>query len=85
MVQRVTKSGKRPAGARAVADASRAGGAPDNLEARVVALAAERDTALAELAAARAEIAALQAARAQVVDRIDWIVDSLKLVIETER
>ena len=86
MAQRVSKQGKRPAreptdGATKAASAMTAA----DLSARLAAMAAERDAALAELAAARAQITALEAARSQAVNRIDWIIDSLKTVIEGER
>lgn len=85
MVQRVTKTGKRPAARRGAEPAGGAATPAADLDARLAAITAERDAALAELAEARRHIAALEAARAQVVDRIDWIVDSLKSVIEAER
>ena len=85
MGQRVTKQGKRPgtrpgAGARTEAQPHAA-----ELDARLAAVSAERDAALADLAKAKAEIAALTATRAQVVDRLDWVVDSLKSLAESER
>lgn len=85
MVQRVTKQGKRPAARRQAVAASGAVSPAGDLDARLAVLAGERDAALAELAQAKAEIAALHAARAQVVDRIDWVVDSLKSMLEAER
>ena len=45
----------------------------------------ERDTLKAELEAARAEIATLQQQRDQIVNRIDWIIDSLHTLLEDER
>ena len=44
---------------------------------RVAGLEAERDRLAAELAAAKAHIATLEAARDQVLNRIDWVIDSL--------
>ena len=44
---------------------------------RIRALEAERDRLAAELKAARERIAALEAAREQVLNRIDWVIDSL--------
>ena len=40
-------------------------------------LEAERDRLLAELTAAKKRIAALEVARDQVLNRIDWVIDSL--------
>ena len=45
--------------------------------ARISLLEAERDRLAAELAAAKAQIATLEAARDQVLNRIDWVIDSL--------
>ena len=45
--------------------------------AQVGALQAERDQLAAELKAAKARIAALEEARDQVLNRIDWVIDSL--------
>ncbi len=45
----------------------------------------ERDILKAELETARAEIAALQQQRDQIVNRIDWIIDSLHTLLEDER
>lgn len=85
MTQRATSKGKRPVGTRE-SQAQAAGLTADSsLDVRLAALAAERDAALAELASARAQIAELEAARNKVVDRIDWVVDSLKGIIEAER
>jgi len=47
------------------------------LEARCRALEAECETLRAELAQAQGRVAGLERARNEVVDRIDWIVDSL--------
>lgn len=54
------------------------------LEERVKALEAERSTLTAQLSEARARIAKLEAARTQVVNRIDWVIDSLKGLVEGE-
>ncbi len=78
MAQRVSNKGKRAAATTGVA-------AADDLETRLAAIAAERDAALAELASVRAQLAELETARSQAVNRIDWIIDSLKTVIESER
>jgi chromosome segregation ATPase len=51
---------------------------------RIAELEAERDRLKAELAAARERISRLEEARAQVVNRIDWVIDSLHTLIEDE-
>lgn len=51
---------------------------------RIAELEAERDRLKAELAAALERIARLEEARAQVVNRIDWVIDSLHTLIEDE-
>ncbi len=61
-----------------------AAAAADSLEARVRSLESERDRLTAELAEAHARIAKLEAARTQVVNRIDWVIDSLQNLIEGE-
>ena len=53
-----------------------------DLEARIHALEAERDRLLAELKAAQTRIADLERTREQVVNRIDWVIDSLHSLIE---
>lgn len=50
----------------------------------VTRLEQERDELKAELEAARRRIAELETARAQVLDRIDWAIDSLHNVIESD-
>ena len=44
---------------------------------RIRMLETERDRLTAELEAAHARIAALEQAREQVLNRIDWVIDSL--------
>lgn len=46
------------------------------------AVEAERDALKRELEAARARIAELERAREQVLNRIDWVIDSLHNLIE---
>ncbi len=53
-----------------------------NLEARIHALEAERDRLQAELKATRTRIADLERTHEQVVNRIDWVIDSLHSLIE---
>lgn len=50
----------------------------------VTRLEHERDQLKRELEAAQQRIAELEAARAQVLDRIDWAIDSLHNVIESD-
>lgn len=52
------------------------------LEARIQALEAERDRLLAELKAAQTRIGDLERTREQVVNRIDWVIDSLHSLAE---
>ena len=52
------------------------------LEARIQALEAERDRLMAELKAAQTRIADLERTREQVVNRIDWVIDSLHSLID---
>jgi predicted RNase H-like nuclease (RuvC/YqgF family) len=56
--------------------------AVQRLEARAKALERERDSLRAELEAARAHIAMLEESRSQVVNRIDWVIDSLQTLAE---
>jgi len=53
-----------------------------DLEARISALEAERDRLLAELKTAQTRIADLERTREQVVNRIDWVIDSLHSLTE---
>ncbi len=47
---------------------------------------AEQNAALkAELAQAKARIVELEALNADVINRIDWVIDSLQTVIEDKR
>jgi Tfp pilus assembly protein PilO len=72
MVQREREKVKRPAARpREAAD-----GASDMAQ-RLEALERERDDLKAELEIARARIAVLEETRSQVVNRIDWVIDSL--------
>ena len=53
-------------------------------EARIKALEQERDGLKAQLALAEARIAHLEESRVAVVNRIDWIIDSLQNGIEKD-
>ena len=66
---------KLAAKAQAVAAAPETAAMPT--AAHVRALQAERDQFAIELKAAKARIAALEEAREQVLNRIDWVIDSL--------
>lgn len=53
-----------------------------SLLARVIRLESERDRLQTELATATARIQALEESREQVVNRIDWVIDSLRNLID---
>jgi hypothetical protein len=55
-----------------------------DLEARYRALEGECESLRAELEAARVRVASLEKARTEVVNRIDWIVDSLRGLKQAE-
>lgn len=48
-------------------------------------LESERDRLLAELEKAESRIRALEEGRDQVLNRIDWVIDSLRSLIEGEQ
>jgi sugar-specific transcriptional regulator TrmB len=52
---------------------------------RVIRLESERDRLEQELTKAQARIRALEEDRDQVVNRIDWVIDSLRNLLENER
>lgn len=56
--------------------------AVQRLEARARTLERERDGLKSELETARARIRTLEDARAQAVNRIDWVIDSLQNVLD---
>ena len=81
MAERVTGKAKRTAAHRATArtaDTGRQG------QQRIEALERERDRLKTELAGALARIARLEAARDEAVNRIDWALDSLHNVLESD-
>jgi hypothetical protein len=85
MAQRVSQKGKRQAppprqrsGRAAPADPRRNG------EARLEAAESERDQLKAQLAEAQAVIAKLEQARDEALSRIDWAIDSLHNVLESD-
>lgn len=71
-VKRSPSSSERKAGAAATGDPA----------ARLAALEAERDRLLADLETAQGRIAELETSRAAVVNRIDWLIDSLGSALE---
>lgn len=85
MAQRVTQKGKRQAppprqrtGRAAPSDPKRNG------QARLEATERERDQLKAQLTEAQATIAKLEQARDEAVNRIDWAIDSLHNVLESD-
>jgi len=85
MAERVTQKNKRPAvaprkgGRSAPAPVKRTSSAQ-----LVAALELERDDLKAKLVAAQDVIAKLEEAREEAVDRIDWTIDSLHNLLESE-
>ncbi len=76
---RSKSSGKRAAaGNAAVLD-------PAALLARVAQLESERERLTTALEKAESRIRALEEGRDQVLNRIDWVIDSLRSLIETEQ
>lgn len=85
MAQRVSQKGKR----QALPPRQRTGRATPgdprrNGEARLEAAESERDQLKAQLAEAQAMIAKLEQARDEAVSRIDWTIDSLHNVLESD-
>lgn len=72
------RKGQKRAPARTRAAAHPSGG--ETLE----AVRRERDQLRAELATAKAEVERLRELQGQILDRIDWIVDSLNSLSEDE-
>lgn len=84
MAQRVSQKGKR----QALPPRQRTGRAtPDprrNGEARLETAESERDQLKAQLAEAQTMIAKLEQARDEALSRIDWAIDSLHNVLESD-
>jgi uncharacterized coiled-coil DUF342 family protein len=83
MAQRKAKTAKRPA-----KRPSRATKAPSEaklkLETRIKSLEKERDRLKVQLGVAVERISSLEQGRDDVVNRIDWVIDSLHNAIESE-
>lgn len=91
MAQPKAKKSKRPAkrqsrAAKAPSKASSkaSSGAKPKFEARIRSLEKERDRLKAQLEVAGARITGLEQGRDEVVNRIDWVIDSLQHMSETE-
>lgn len=87
MAQPKAKKSKRPAKrqSRAAKASSKASsGAKPKFEARIRSLEKERDRLKAQLEVAGARITGLEQGRDEVVNRIDWVIDSLQHMSETE-
>jgi len=78
-------TGKTKAPAKRAAAPSASALEPAALLARVVKLESERDRLLADLEKAESRIRALEEGRDQVLNRIDWVIDSLRSLIDTEQ
>jgi sugar-specific transcriptional regulator TrmB len=81
MAQREREKSKR-AGSPPADSTAGLSDAVQRLEARARTLERERDGLKTELDAARVRIRQLEDARAQAVNRIDWVIDSLQNVID---
>jgi hypothetical protein len=84
MAERAARKVKRTAASRRTdaADATPASAGPDRYAQRIKALERERDRLKTQLAEAEARIARLEESRAEAVNRIDWVIDSLHNVLE---
>ena len=84
MAERAAPKAKRTAASRRTdaASVAPAPGAPDRSAQRVKALERERDRLKTQLAEAETRIARLEESRAEAVNRIDWVIDSLHNVLE---
>jgi hypothetical protein len=85
MAQRVTQKGNRQAPSPRQRGGRAAPGDPKrNGQARLEAAERERDELKAKLTEAQAMIAKLEQARDEAVNRIDWAIDSLHNVLESD-
>ena len=83
MAQRKAKTAKRPA-KRPSRTTKAASEAKLKLETRIKALEKERERLKARLEVAGERTASLEQGRDDVVNRIDWVIDSLHNAIESE-
>ena len=70
MAERSTAKSKRGEGTKGAAKAAPEAAGPSGTQAEITRLEAE-------LAAARAQIAELEQKHAEIINRIDWVIDSL--------
>jgi len=82
MAQRVTRKGKRPAPRRAGERGVAAFDSAERQGQRIKSLERECERLKTQLAEANERIAALEQRRAEAVNRIDWVLDSLHNVLE---
>jgi hypothetical protein len=82
MAERVSRKGKRPAPRRAGERVVAAFDSADRQGQRVKSLERECERLKAQLSEANGRIAALEQRRAEAVNRIDWVLDSLHNVLE---
>jgi uncharacterized coiled-coil DUF342 family protein len=81
MVQRASTKSKRPTRRPAATRVAREDSG-DRSSSRVKALERDRDRLTAQLQEAHERIARLEESRAEAVNRIDWVIDSLHNVLE---
>jgi len=84
MAERVTQKGKRHAAPPRQSGRAAGGEGKRGSGALVAALERERDELKTQLAAAQATIAKLEKAREEAVNRIDWTIDSLHNLLESD-
>lgn len=82
MAERVSRKSKRPAARRAGERTVASFDAADRQGQRIKSLERECERLKAELFQANERIATLEQRRAEVVTRIDWVLDSLHNVLE---
>jgi uncharacterized coiled-coil DUF342 family protein len=83
MAERAREKGKRAAARRRNGAVGASTQPADHYSQRIKSLERERDRLKAELTEARERISRLEASRTEVVNRIDWVIDSLHNVLET--
>jgi ribosomal 50S subunit-associated protein YjgA (DUF615 family) len=84
MAERVIQRSKRPSAPPRQAARIAPVEVKRNSKAAVEALERERDELKSQLAAARASIIKLEQARDEAVNRIDWAIDSLHNLLESD-